>query len=83
MAKGAFRWPTYSHYMTYRLLFDAPDIVKDGHTLLHFGAVDYNASVYLNGAQIISLLRCSNKLSTHDFLFLSLTLLTPSSLVLH
>ena len=48
---GAFRWPEYSPYMFYRLLFDAPAAGGgDGVTLLHFGAVDYNASVYLNGA---------------------------------
>ena len=44
---GAFRWPEYSQFMFYRLLFDAP--FASGITLLHFGAVDWNATVYING----------------------------------
>jgi hypothetical protein len=48
---GAFAWPTYSKFLFYRLLFDAPAGAARGlNTLLHFGAVDYNASVFLNGA---------------------------------
>ena len=49
---GAFRWPTYSTHMFYRLLFDAPAGASTLRTLLHFGAVDYNATAYLNGAQL-------------------------------
>ena len=45
---GAFRWPLYSHYSFYRLLFDAP-FAADSATLLHFGAVDWNTTVYVNG----------------------------------
>ena len=52
---GAFRWPAYSTHMFYRLLFDAPAAAGGGggaRTLLHFGAVDYNATVYLNGVAL-------------------------------
>jgi len=46
---GAFAWPAYSQYLWYRLLFDAPfPSVSNGATLLHFGAVDWNTTVYLN-----------------------------------
>ena len=44
---GAFRWPEFSLWVAYRLLFDAP--FTSGRTLLHFGAVDWNATVFLNG----------------------------------
>ena len=47
---GAFTWPTYSKYMFYRLLFDAPSAPAGSDFLIHFGAVDWQASVYLNGA---------------------------------
>jgi len=50
---GAFQWPTYSKYMWYRKLFDAPASSRNSTTptttLLHFGAVDWNSTVYLNG----------------------------------
>ena len=50
---GAFQWPTYSKYMWYRKLFDAPASSRKSTTptttLLHFGAVDWNTTVYLNG----------------------------------
>ena len=46
---GAFRWPDYSKYMFYRLLVDAPALPAGGQALLHFGAVDWNATVYMNG----------------------------------
>ena len=36
--------------MWYRLVFDASSTADGGKTLLHFGAVDWQASVYLNGA---------------------------------
>ncbi len=48
---GAFSWPTYSKWMFYRLLFDAP-FAAGNSTLLHFGAVDWNATVYLNGQML-------------------------------
>jgi len=36
--------------MWYRLTFDSSNVVKDGfRTLLHFGAVDWQASIYFNG----------------------------------
>ena len=44
---GAFAWPAYSKWLWYRLLFDAP--FSAGSTLLHFGAVDWNTSAYVNG----------------------------------
>jgi hypothetical protein len=48
---GAFAWPLYSKFLWYRLLFDAPfPAAAGGATLLHFGAVDWNTTVYLNGA---------------------------------
>lgn len=47
---GAFQWPLYSKFLWYRLLFDAPCTLGD--TLLHFGAVDWNTTVYFNGANI-------------------------------
>ena len=47
---GAFRWPAYSHWLWYRLIFDAP--FASGSTLLHFGAIDWNATVFLNGASL-------------------------------
>lgn len=47
---GAFAWPAYSKFLWYRLLFDAP--FASGRTLLHFGAVDWNATVFLNGAAV-------------------------------
>jgi beta-galactosidase/beta-glucuronidase len=50
---GAFQWPAYSQHMFYRVLFDAPAGAAKGlSTLLHFGAVDWNATAYLNGAQL-------------------------------
>ena len=50
---GAFRWPAYSMHMFYRIMFDAPAASGGGaRTLLHFGAVDYNSTVYLNGAAL-------------------------------
>ena len=33
----------------YRQLFDAPKNAPSSTTLLHFGAVDWNSTVYLNG----------------------------------
>jgi beta-galactosidase/beta-glucuronidase len=48
---GAFAWPAYSYFFWYRLVFDAP-FDSQSSTLLHFGAVDYNTTVYLNGAAI-------------------------------
>ncbi len=48
---GAFAWPAYSYFFWYRLLFDAP-FDASSSTVLHFGAVDYNTTVYLNGAAI-------------------------------
>ena len=47
---GAFNWPQYSKFLWYRLLFDAPTLPGGPSTLLHFGAVDWNATVYVNGA---------------------------------
>ena len=47
---GAFRWPAYSKFLWYRLLFDAP--FASGNTLLHFGAVDWNTTAYLNGKML-------------------------------
>ena len=50
---GAFAWPLYSKFLWYRLVFDAPfPSVAGGATLLHFGAVDWNTTVYLNGAVV-------------------------------
>ena len=50
---GAFAWPLYSKFMFYRLLFDAPAASAQGlATLLHFGAVDWNTTVYLNGQMV-------------------------------
>jgi beta-galactosidase/beta-glucuronidase len=51
---GAFRWPLYSRFLYYRLLFDAPAgaAAANAAVLLHFGAVDWNATVYLNGAPL-------------------------------
>lgn len=48
---GAFAWPAYSKYLFYRVLFDAPALAA-GTTLLHFGAVDWNTTVYLNGVAV-------------------------------
>lgn len=49
---GAFAWPTYSKYFFYRLLFDAPAAPANSDFLLHFGAVDWQTTVYLNGAPL-------------------------------
>jgi hypothetical protein len=50
---GAFSWPLYSRFLYYRLLFDAPAGAAKGlNTILHFGAVDWNSTVYLNGQLI-------------------------------
>jgi len=50
---GAFQWPTYSKYMFYRVLFNTPSTSTPGmNTLLHFGAVDWNSTYYLNGQLI-------------------------------
>lgn len=49
---GAFAWPLYSKWMFYRVLFDNPAAFAAGNTLLHFGAVDWNATVYLNGQKL-------------------------------
>jgi hypothetical protein len=50
---GAFSWPLYSRFLYYRLLFDAPASAGQGvSTLLHFGAVDWSATIYLNGQLI-------------------------------
>jgi beta-galactosidase/beta-glucuronidase len=50
---SAFAWPLYSKFFFYRVLFDAPAGAAKGlNTLLHFGAVDWNTTVYLNGAKI-------------------------------
>ncbi len=38
----------------YARTFDAPPSGADGHLLLHFGAVDYRASVWVNGTQVAS-----------------------------
>ena len=34
--------------------FDAPPRMDDGRLLLHFGAVDYRATVWVNGAQVVT-----------------------------
>ena len=51
---GAFQWPLYSQFMYYRTLFDAPSgaMAEGFNVLLHFGAVDWNTTVYLNGVQL-------------------------------
>ena len=50
---GAFARPLYSKFFFYRVLFDAPAGAAKGlNTLLHFGAVDWNTTVYLNGVQL-------------------------------
>ena len=52
---GAFAWPLYSGFLFYRLLFDAPAASADTSTtvtMLRFGAVDWNTTVYLNGALV-------------------------------
>jgi beta-galactosidase/beta-glucuronidase len=36
----------------YARTFDAPPRIGDGRLLLHFGAVDYRATVWVNGAQV-------------------------------
>ena len=46
---GAFSWPLYSQFMFYRTIFDAPTLSGGPTTLLHFEAVDWNTTVYLNG----------------------------------
>ena len=72
---GAFAWPLYSKFLWYRLLFDAPfPAVADGATLLHFGAVDWNTTVYLNGAMV------GNHLGGYDgFSFDVTSFLKPTS----
>ncbi len=46
---GAFAWPLYSSTFFYRTLFDNPFASP---SLLHFGAVDWNVTVYLNGKAV-------------------------------
>jgi hypothetical protein len=48
---GAYRWPAFSLWTSYRVLFDAPFPAAGptDRTILHFGAVDWNATVYVNG----------------------------------
>ena len=46
---GAFTWPNYSKFLWYRVMFDAPALSGGPSTLLHFGAVDWNTTVYVNG----------------------------------
>lgn len=40
------------HYLWYRRLFDAADLAADERLILHFGAVDWEAVVYLNGEEV-------------------------------
>jgi len=50
---GAYRWPAFSLWTVYRLLFDAPfSTTTTDRTLLHFGASDWNTTVFLNGALV-------------------------------
>jgi beta-galactosidase/beta-glucuronidase len=46
---GAFMWPLYSQFMFYRTIFDAPALSGGPTTLLHFEAIDWNATIYVNG----------------------------------
>lgn len=43
------------YYSWYRTLFDNPFASSSGtNTLLHFGAVDWNATVWVNGQQVVT-----------------------------
>ena len=46
---GISRHPTRDEYLHYRRKFDLPDVRVDGRVLLHFGAVDQECTVYVNG----------------------------------
>jgi len=39
-------------YLWYRLIFNAPWSLSSGQTLLHFGAVDWETTVYINGEMV-------------------------------
>ena len=41
-----------SSRLWYHRTFRAPRLARSGHLLLHFGAVDWDAAVYLNGRQV-------------------------------
>ncbi len=41
-----------THYITYRHTFEIPKNWKKDKVLIHFGAVDFDATVYLNGTEI-------------------------------
>ena len=74
---GAFAWPLYSKFSFYRTLFDAPfpAAAQGSRTLLHFGAIDWNSTIYLNGVQL-----AAPHLGGYDGFTLELTtLLRPSS----
>jgi len=64
---GAFMFPTYSKYMWYRYLVDAPSTAAGVSTLLHFGAVDWNSSFYVNGHMV------ANHIGGYDGITLDVT----------
>ena len=41
--------PAYLPYVWYRRAFEVPETDRSGRVLLHFGAVDYRAHVWVNG----------------------------------
>jgi len=49
---GAGVWVAPEQRLWYRRTFTAPDRGAGGHLLLNFGAVDWEAVVYVNGARV-------------------------------
>jgi hypothetical protein len=50
---GVERSVTDSQRLWYHHTFTAPEIPRGGSLLLHFGAVDWDATIYVNGTQVI------------------------------
>jgi beta-galactosidase/beta-glucuronidase len=53
-AESGLKATGYFRSVWYRRSFDRPKLAPGQRLLLHFGAVDYNADVWLNGAKICS-----------------------------
>ena len=50
---GAARGPAKDEYLHYRRVFSLPDGFRRNRVLLHFGAVDQTAEVFVNGTSVV------------------------------
>ena len=50
---GAARGPAKDEYLHYRRVFSLPDGFRRDRVLLHFGAVDQTAEVFVNGTSVV------------------------------